>query len=214
MPTPLVIPNAGLLKLRWSGETRAWLNVLGLIGFPTLPAFDQTLADTIHASLRGDPSFIILLGLLAPTVVFEGVAIRDISAANRAEFISAGVPASGSGTGDALPLSVAACVTIRTSLAGRSFRGRTYFSGFDEAQNDASGRQVAGVNTAIANVMGAIQGIVTGHTMRLAVLSRPQAARTIPARDLFFRPGSATAATAFVTRNAKWESQRRRTGRD
>lgn len=214
MPTPLVIPNAMILKLRWSGETRVWLNVLGAMGNPSLPVIDQALANSLHAAIGGAAGFQQLISLLAPTVIWEGVAIKDISSANRAEFISVGTPLSGAGTGDPLPLSIAACLTIRTALSGKSFRGRTYFSGFTEAQNDATGRQVPAVNTAIATAVAAVNTALTAHTMIIAVLSRPQAARTIPARDIFFRPGTATAFTGVVARNAKWESQRRRTGRD
>ncbi len=105
-------------------------------------------------------------------------------------------------------------VTLRTALAGKSFRGRTYFSGFDEGENDATGRQSAAVNAAIVAAVSGINQVLVTHSLAIAVLSRPQAARTIPAKDIFFRAGTANAVTSFIARNSKWESQRRRTGRD
>jgi hypothetical protein len=202
------------MKLRWSGEGRQWLNVIGVMGSPTLPTIDQTLTNTIGTAISGTPAVQSLLALMAPTISFDGITLKDISAANRAEFISAGAAVLGSGVGDTLPLSVTAVVTARTALAGKSFRGRTYFSGFTEAQNDATGRSAAAVNVAIVGAMNSINGILQSHSMTVAVLSRPQSARTIPARDIFFRAGTATAVTTFLARNSKWESQRRRTGRN
>lgn len=214
MPTPLVISNAAVLKLRWSGPSRTWLNVIGLIGNPALPTIDQALANAMHAGIAGAAGFQSLISLLASTVIFEGITLKNISVANQAEFVSVGTPLGGAGALEVLPLSNAAVVTVRTALSGKSFRGRTYFSGFDEGQNDATGRQAAAVNVAVVAAMTSIDSIAAGHTMRLAVLSRPQAARTIPARDIFFRPGTATVVSSFVARNSKWESQRRRTGRE
>jgi hypothetical protein len=210
----LVIPNAALITLNWSGETRTWKNVIGAVGTGALPVIDQTLANNLFTGISTAAGFVNLLALLANTVVFESLTIRDIHAPNLPEFTSAGTPVSGGGTDDCLPLNVAAVVTIRTALAGKSFRGRNYFSGFSEAQNDATGRQLPAVNTAIVGAMTSINSILAGHSMTVAVLSRPSDAVTIPAKTTPARVGQGTAVSAFVARNTKWESQRRRTGRD
>lgn len=210
----LVIPNAALVTLVWSGETRTWRNVLGAVGTGALPAIDQALANALFTGISTAAGFVNLLALLAPTVVFETLTIRDISGPNRAEFTAAGTPVSGGGIGDALPLSVAAVVTVRTALAGKSFRGRTYFSGFTEGQNDATGRQLPAVNTAIVGAMTSINSILAGHSLTVAVLSRPRDAKTIPAKTIAAKTGQGTAVSTFIARNTKWESQRRRTGRD
>ena len=210
----LVIPNAALLTLNWSGETRTWRNVIGMVGVGALPTIEQGLASALFTGISTAAGVVNLLAELAPTVVFESITIRDISAPNRAEFTSAGTPVSGGGTGDALPLSVAAVVTIRTALAGKSFRGRTYFSGFTEAQNDAQGRQLPAVNTAIVGAMTSINSILAGHALTVAVLSRPRDAKSIPAKTITAKVGQGTAVQSFIARNNKWESQRRRTGRE
>jgi hypothetical protein len=210
----LVIPNAAVLTLNWSGEARTWKNVIGMVGTGALPTIDQALADALFSGISTAAGFTGMLAHFANTVVFESVSVRDIHGPNLAEFTSAGTPVSGGGSLDALPLSVAAVVTIRTARAGKSFRGRTYFSGWDEASNDATGRQVAFVNTSAQGAMVSINSILAGHSLTIAVLSRPTDAVTIPARTTPARTGQATAVSAFVTRNSKWESQRRRTGRE
>jgi hypothetical protein len=210
----LVIPNGAMMTLNWSGETRNWKNVIGMMVTGGSVTFNQALADTLFSGITTAAGFVTLLAALAPTVVLQNLSVRDLRAPNLPEFTSAGTPVSGGGTGDALPLSVAAVVTIRTALAGKSFRGRTYFSGFDELMNDAQGRQSAAVNTAIVSAMTSMNSIMAGNGLTVAVLSRPVDAKTIPAKTTPARTGHATAVSAFVARNTKWESQRRRTGRE
>ncbi len=49
----------------------------------------------------------------------------------------------GSATGDALPPDTALVTTFRSGFRGRSFRGRTYWWGGTEANNDGGGRLLA-----------------------------------------------------------------------
>jgi hypothetical protein len=139
--------------------------------------------------------------------------VRDLRTANLPEFESSPQDVPGTGTGDVLPLNVAACLTLRTALAGKSFRGRQYFSGFTEAQNDAAGRVAPAVNTAIKNLFDNFGNAMVAHGWTPAVLSRPADAVTIPAKTTPARVGQGNPITASIARNLKWESQRRRTGR-
>lgn len=213
MATPFVVASAAQLTLNWSGATRTWQNVIGCRALNTMPTVDQALAETLFTGIRGSANFTALMALMAPTVIFESIGIRSLNTPNQAKFTSTGTPLAGGGTGDMLPLSTAAVVTIRTALAGKSFRGRVYFSGFDEAQNDANGRSVAGVNTACSGAMVAVNSILAQNGLTVAVISRPRAGVTIPAVTRPAVTGGATPVSAFDTRNTKWESQRRRTGR-
>jgi hypothetical protein len=208
-----VIPNCGTLKIQWQGLTRTWLNVFGIVGNPTLPTITQALSDTLATEIRAQFTSTGLAALMATTVSLNTILLRDISVANRPEFTGAGAGVPGTGTGDALPVSLAAVVTLRTAAAGKSFRGRTYLSGFTEGQNDAAGRQAAAVNTASVAFVQAVVGVLTAHGMGMAVLSRPRDPLTIPEKVILGKPGFATVVTALVARNTKWETQRRRTGR-
>lgn len=210
----LVIPNAAILTLRWSGLTRTWRNVIGVQGISTLPVIDQALANTLHTEIMAAANIPALMALMSDNTIFEGIVIRDISGPNRAEYVSTGTPLAGGDATDPLPLNVAACVTVRTAFAGRSFRGRVYFSGWAESQNDANGRAVAGVGTAATNALISINSVLAGHGMTVAVLSRPRDAKVIPAVTITAKGGTSAPVTGFASRNTKWESQRRRTGRD
>lgn len=215
MATPLVITNSALIKAVWSNGTRTWLNVLGATLLVTPPTFNQALADAVTGAFNGVLATSGLLPLLATSTTFLHCTVRDLRTANQPEWIGANVSTVGTGTGDVLPLSVAAVATFRTNQAGRSFRGRTYFSGFTEAQNDATGRTAPAVNTAIVAFLNAFNTALQGSTinMQLAVLSRPAPTRTIPQRTLPSRVGQGNPVTLVLARNTKWESQRRRTGR-
>lgn len=208
-----VIGQAAQVKFFWSAGTRSWLNVVGVQGSPILPTIDQTLAESLFTEAK---AYFTTSGLqvgLGPTVSFAAMSIRSIHAANLPEFKSSGAAAAGTGTGDLLPLSAAACVTFRTAGAGRSFRGRSYISGFVEGANDATGRIVGGFNTAAAAFFQAFHDAMPGHGLSMAVLSMPRDAVTIPAKTIVGKSGFANPVIGISVRNTKWESQRRRTGR-
>lgn len=209
----LVIPNSCIIKIRWQMGGRLWLNVLGGQGNPVLPTIDATLAEALFVDTKTALTSSGLGALLGTSVALDSLFIRDISAANRFEFKSTGAGQVGTGTGDPLPLNVAACVTLRTTGAGKSFRGRTYFSGFTEAQNDPGGRQAAAVGTAVVAFVNAINTAYKARAIALAVLSHPRDAVTIPEKIIPGKPGFGTAVSVVEHRNTKWESQRRRTGR-
>lgn len=58
------------------------------------------------------------------------IKVRDLDPANQPTFIyESGLPITGTSSGTAAPTNVTACVTWRTALSGRSFRGRTYHVG-------------------------------------------------------------------------------------
>jgi hypothetical protein len=210
----LVIPNAAMLTVQWSSPAGTFSNVLGFVGSPALPTIDQTLAEGLHTDWGSAMAGSGLASLLSDTVIFERVKIRDISGPSRPEFVSTGTPVAGAGVGDILPLSLAAVVTLRTAVASKSGRGRVYFTGFTEAQNDATGRTAAAVNTAIVAQISTFGSATNARGLAIAVLSRPADAVTIPAVSRPARTGQANRITGIVARNTKWESQRRRTGRE
>lgn len=209
----LVIPNAAITKLTWAGGSRTWQNVIGVVATAALPTIDQALANNLMTDAAAAFVSSGLNALMPTTSQLLSVSVRDISGPNRPEFVSAGAGSAGTGTGDLLPLNVAAVATLRTAGAGRSFRGRVYLSGFTETQNDATGRTSAAVNTGIVTFLNSLNTSWTARGLRLAVLSRPRDAVTIPERTIPAHTGFATAVTAVLARNTKWESQRRRTGR-
>lgn len=211
-PNP-VIANAGHLTLNWSGPQRTWQNVLGVTGTTALPNFDQALADTLFNTLRADPSMTAYMSFMASTTILESLSIRSLNTANQPLFTSTGTPLGGAATGDPLPLSVASCVTLRTALAGKRFRGRMYLSGWSETSNDTAGRMTQGASTASVQLVSALTNTLAVNGMNLAVVGRARDPVTIPAVTRPALPGIVNRATAGIVRNLKWESQRQRTGR-
>lgn len=213
MPPSRVISNAAQLKLNWAGPSRTWVNVFGALGNPTLPTISQTLANTLMTAFSASLTSSGLAALLGTGVSLQSVAIRSLNAPNQAEFVSNVAPAAGAGVGDLLPLSAAACITVRTALAGKSFRGRMYITGFTEAQNDATGRILTAANSASQSFVNGLAVNLASNGLAFAVLSFARDSITIPEKTIPGKAGFATAATAFIARNNKWESQRKRTGR-
>lgn len=79
----------------------------------------------------------------ATSTTFRGCTATLLDSAGRAAEVAESVPAtpsSGSGTG-VLPTEVAAACTLRTSRAGRSYRGRVFLGGFSSnVVNSSTGR--------------------------------------------------------------------------
>lgn len=89
----------------------------------------QALATQVKTSLVDN-----LVDRLALTTSIYSVVATDERTQDGA--IRTGVYTGGTGdqTGDILPLNLALVVTLRTDLRGRAYRGRTYLSGYVEAQ--------------------------------------------------------------------------------
>lgn len=191
----LVIPNTAQVRLFWTFNGIAGVNVLaGIVagGFVN----SQAIANALGTAILGHFTSSGLAALMATTTSLLGVGVRDIRSANQPEYVSVAASVPGTGTGDPLPNELAAAVTLRTALAGRSFRGRTYFSGAIKDESDSSGRIVAGFNTALRTFMGDVQSDMGSSGLTLAVASRKLL--------------QSNAVTAIATRDTRWDSQRRR----
>lgn len=216
------IPAGAEVKLYWSLNAQLAMNVIG-VEITGNPSFGQALADTIGAAIKAT-----FTANLAPQIATSNslvrVGIRDLRADHLPEFRDSGAAVAGTGAGDAMPGQAACCVTLRTAGAGKSFRGRTYISGFTEAANGASGLILAAASTAAVTFMQVVNQNLTSNGMRMAVLTRPQDDVVItktttplggPAEVKVLshqtqKPGAVHTVTAFESRNAFWESQRKR----
>lgn len=218
-----MVPGAAELKLYWSVNGQLAVNVIGM-SITGTPSFGNPLADTIGAAVKS--AFTTQLAAqFATTSSLLRVGIRDLRTDNQPEFRDSGAAVAGTGAGEGLPGSVAMCVTLRTSGAGKSFRGRTYLSGWNEGANGANGLITTAAATAGVNFMSAVNGAMTPNGFAMAVLTRPQEEKiitettnhadgTTTVRTLSHQTAKAGVAhgLAFLeSRNSFWESQRRRT---
>jgi len=81
----------------------------------------------------------------------------------------------GTNNGANLSPATAACVSHKTALRGRRYRGRTYLAGFTENDNDDQGRFLAATATAVGAAFNALSTLLEAYgtaPATLAVVSR------------------------------------------
>lgn len=195
MPS-LVIANAVQVKVIWSrAGLRYAINVYGATGLgPT--GVNQALANTVGANVKSLFTSSTLVSAIHNSVSLEKVAVRSIGAANQPEFEDAGAAVPGTAVGNFMPPQVCLCVTMRTALAGKEFRGRSYIGGFSVGSADANGASNAGAVTAVTAFVDGLRTGQFGAALTLSVLSR---------KNLV-----ATPVTLVLSRTTTFETQRRR----
>jgi hypothetical protein len=219
---PLVVTNAVQLRLLGTAANQGSVQVLHASKGSGL-VISQALTNTVGAAIKA--AWTSRFGtLMTSGASLVRVGLRDLTAAAQPEFLDTGAPVGGTATGDSLPPQLAACVTLRTALSGKSFRGRTYFSGFGETENVAGANMSAASAAAVVSFVGDIQAALTASGLTLAILSRPSYAFvdtrvwTLPNGSTQTdtlgrgnqRPGAINAVTVVQNRDTRWETQRRR----
>jgi len=195
-PFVLTIPQGVIVRLVWDlGGIDTAVNVLGALN-PNAVTIDQAFANTVGASVKAALTSSNLAGSLGIGVALARVGLRNIAIANQFEFLDSGGPAASTGATDTMSGTTAYCVTIRTSLAGRSFRGRYYQWGAGEAANTNAGQPVASFQTQCAAFVNGVGAALSSHGLTPAVLSRKLA--------------TGTPWNTATARNTVWSSQRRR----
>lgn len=222
MAPPQFLTGAAWIRLYFTLNGNLAINTFGMqvLGGIT---FSQGLAESVGAVAKS--AFTTHLQPLMPAnVALVRTGVRDWRAANQPEFRDTAPQVTGSGVGDMLPSQLAACVTLRTALSGRSFRGRVYIGGFLETHNDAASRISAAATTGVLGFLDACDDGWESFGLRTAVVSRPaedvQIVRrtTNAAGDVEevvlshqkAKNGSVNDVVAFEARNSTWETQRRR----
>lgn len=193
---PLVIPDTARVNVVWalSGQEYA-VNVLhynigGAIGIGAGTATALAAAiDTAFSASNLD-------GWLDSSVELARVGVRDLRVANQPEY-NAPLSTFGTLSGDILPLQTSLCITLRTALAGKSYRGRTYITGFGEGANTSVGTCDAVAATAAVDFMTDLMSLtVLGNTWTLGVMSPTL--------------GEINDVVSVEARDAIWDTQRRR----
>jgi hypothetical protein len=203
MPS-VVVPQAAFLRLIWGVSGVAYaVNVIGVRNASAV-AITQALTNTIGAAVKTSFATSGLNAQLATIVTLMNVGLRDIATANKPEFLDAGAAVAGTMAGDMLPPQTALCVTLRTALAGRSFRGRVYLPGWAEGANAATGVASAAASTAAAAFMVGVGTALATSGLDGGVVSRPAPLAVPP------RAGFVTSVSAYVVRDLVWDTQRRR----
>jgi hypothetical protein len=211
IPGPLVIPNCCEVHLRWTlPNSKTVLNTLnGSFGGGFVAT--AAIAEAIRAAIVASGAWTAYKAFVNSGVGFAGVDLRDVHAANNPLVSSTGASAPGTGAGGALPEGVAACITLRTALAGRGFRGRVYLPGIDFAALAAGGVQSAAFITAAVNFVTEVQTAMNASGLTLCIAQPARAGYTGRKGAIHLaRPANTQTVTAITDRNNLFNSQRRR----
>jgi hypothetical protein len=212
IPGPQIIPNTVEVVLNW--ELANGKVVHNVLHGRVAGGFSATspVAEAIRTAITSGAAWTGFAAQLNDGVTFLGVSLRDLRAPNMPLVESTGAGATGTGAGVALPPEVALCVTLRTALAGRGFRGRVYLPGFDTDALYTDGRATNGAITASTTFVQHIQAAMTASGLTLGIAQPARQAYTSPATGTAIPARSATIVdvTSIVTRNGVFDSQRRR----
>lgn len=134
MPTP-VFPTAYVVEVRGMLFGQLMENVWHVTG---PDPFDATVAADIAATFQ--TGYTGILAALSRDLFIREVFVHNLAGTASGEFTLAISPAAqGEIVQDSEPGNVSICVSLRTALAGRSTRGRKYFSGL--GKGDVIGNQ-------------------------------------------------------------------------
>lgn len=213
---PIVIPNAGSVKLMWT-QNSVMLSVHLGCQLTAAGPLNPTVAETIFSAIKAAAATTTWLTHCHPSLSFVGVHVKDLRAANNPTLAStsAGVP--GTGTGTPLSQATALAVTLRTAQSGRGFVGRVYLMGMVSSVLNTAQQfdQVAAIPAAIAFVQAA-QGAITTNLGGPVLLQRQLLASTVAgAPPPYNQPRNANTVpiTAVNVANPDVDTQRRRVGR-
>lgn len=174
---PFQPANCIKVELKWRHETTNlhWRNILhvGPQAAPITQADANSIASEIQDALVGAT---LWLPYLDAQVSLDGCEITWLGVEGAEQFHTV-LPNTSPFTGDipTLPLNVAFCTTIRTTLNSRNGRGRIYTSGLSsDVLDDLRVNSVdAAVADAIVSFWDAVRGQIDGGTpWQLGVLSR------------------------------------------
>lgn len=169
---PLVVPQGMLIRLVWSvGGSPTAVNVVGArtsVG----ALVNQGMADAVSGMWKTAFTSSTLAAHISTQVTLATVSVRSIATASQPEFVGAGAPVAGTAVGNLLPPQVALCVTLRTALAGRSYRGRFYQFGFPVGETTADGGASAAAVSASVAFINAAKDAMSGASVPMAIISR------------------------------------------
>jgi len=177
-------PDVAQLAVINSTANNTWENVFHLLGTTEPDATALNDLATIYATWAAAH----WIGHVAPNTQLVQIYGRDLTVQNGAsvDFIPT-TPIIGTRASPSLPLNATFALSLRTGLAGRSFRGRTYVGGLTEDILDTTGQAL---NTSNAN------GLVTDYNLLKAAF---EASGVYKLAIVSTRHNNAYRTTAVVT---------------
>jgi len=165
MPTPLV-PNAVKVTVKGSlfGQVVDNVWAVGTTGAPTE-------AELLTIAAIFQTGYADIQSVLSQDYTVGEITCRYLGDAAGPEATLAIIPPQAGGSiNPSSPGSVCLCVSLRTGLAGRRFRGRKYFSGITEVDQTANAIDTDTCNNIVNSILGLMDALSTNGTP-LAVVS-------------------------------------------
>jgi hypothetical protein len=179
--------------------------------YQTAGPLNPNIAETIFNAAKTSAGVVSALPQLGTHWVFTGCRVRDLRSPNNPDIPSTGTSVPGTAAGTPLPDQSSIVVTLRTALAGRSFRGRSYTFGWTDAAMNTDGTiSDAAAAAALGLINGFLIGIAAGGAFGAihspALPARPaHGGGTLPAKDY-----AITQISSVEVRDRIWDTNRRR----
>lgn len=207
----VVAPNTLKVLFHFTLHGRPQLNVLHGT-YTAVGPLNPNLAENVWTAFKASAaSQAATTDQFSTSTVWTGIGIVDLRSANNPEIISTTASLAGTGVGVPVPDQASIVVTVRTSLTGRSHRGRVYTAGYAAASNTAAGTISDPAAAAALTLVTALSNAMSTSGLPMAVLSPALPAR--PAHgggELPAKPFELTPMSSLVVRDRIWDTNRRR----
>lgn len=191
------IPNTIQVRLGFQLNDIDWAqNVLHYL-VPSGYTVDQSAADAIAAFVSG--AWTQAGGIqdeVSNQVKLASVGVRDIREQSQPEFVS-GLEVVGASSVAMVPKQCCVVATLRTALAGRSYRGRIYWGGFVVAAIPLDGSIKTAIQTAVELTTSTLMSTTIGSDLLVLGVASRSLLETTP-------------VTAVEVRDNVWDWQRSR----
>ena len=205
MPVNPIVPDTYEIRVHFSrSDGEEMVNTFNVDNDGSV--LDGTIAADLLAVITGAWTD-NLIPLMSNSVTLDRVTITDLDVLNGPQFIyTPGLV--GALSDNPIPNQVAAVVTWRTQLRGKSFRGRTYLGGFTEAHS-VGGAPDATLFSAVSDWASDMFGGFDALTHPMLVVSRYTLNPTPPPPSI---PRGTNIRTIVIGSNVDiaWKTQRRR----
>lgn len=172
-----------------------------------------SLVNTLNTAIIGTFAVGAFDTVLAGTTVYTGVGLRDMRTEGGAEILSTNGTHTMAGTGVAPPNQVAICISKRTAMAGKFFRGRLYLGGLAGSILIPTGLIDDAVAVIVQNWASALGSALVTNSLTPAIHSPAYPARPShgpSGGELPAHPESLTDITTWIVRDRRYDTQRRR----
>lgn len=163
----LIIPNAAMATAVGRYHEQVWVNVYGVIigGGP----LQEAEAESIEVDFRSYYS--TQQQHRSERWSYERFEIRDLNSPTAPAY-EFPVNVVGTAEGDDLSPGAALCISLKTNLRGRSFRGRSFHNGWQEATNGLNGQPTPAILQNVQDDFESLVAQLAANETPLAVLSR------------------------------------------